>query len=129
MKILTLVSCSVLLAGFGQILLRAGAMQEEPVSLANGFRPGTWVSLLSNGKVLSGLLCWTLSTLIWLAVLTNAQLSYAYCLGSINYVFVPLLSCYLLAEAVQPIRVIGMVLITAGVFVTLYGRYLESSSV
>ena len=123
-----MIVASVALSGIGQILLRAGAMSVNPITLMNASHLGTWTALLLNGKVVAGLLCWSLATLAWVVVLGHAPLSYAYCLGSINYIMVPLLSRVLLHEKLTFLRSAGMVVIFLGVLLTLYGRTLEGTA-
>jgi multidrug transporter EmrE-like cation transporter len=125
MRIVGLIALSVALSGLGQVLIRAGAMNEVPVTVGNARQAATWVALAGNGCVAVGLLCWALSTMVWVAVLSNAPVSYAYCLGGVNYLLVPVLGHVLLGEGLHPIRIAGMVVVAAGVFITLFGRYME----
>ena len=55
-------------------------------------------------------------------VLNRAPLSYVYVLGSLNYLVVPLLSRWLFGEQVSRLQTVGMVVIVAGVLLTLLGR-------
>ena len=76
-----------------------------------------------------GLILWTVSSLTYLAVLTQVELSFIYCLGSLNYLMVPLLSHWLFKESINSLRVVGMILIFAGVAISIYGKYSEYSNV
>ena len=47
------------------------------------------------------------------------------CLGSLNYVVVPVMSHWLFAEALSPVRVVGAAFIFAGVGLSLWGKARE----
>lgn len=121
MKTAALIVLSVLCSGVGQLLLRAGARGAPLLTATTARDWHNWVAFL-NWQVLGGLLAWGLAALLWLVVLNRAELAYAYALGSLNYVLVPLLGCWLLDERLSGTRLIGMALILAGVVVTGLGR-------
>ena len=120
MKLFVLIIVSVALSAAGQLLLRAGAKSVAPLSAASWWDVLAWATLLANHQVLAGLIAWGFSTLLWLIVLSQAELSYAYCLGSINYVLVPLAASWLFNEHLNVTRCIGMMFICVGVLITLY---------
>lgn len=122
MPILLCAILSIVASGAGQLLLRHGAMATPPVSLATVASPDTWVALLLNGSIIAGVAAWITATLLWIVVLNRAPLSYVYVLGGLNYVAVPLLSRWLFAEQLSRLQVFGMIIIAAGVVLTLFGR-------
>jgi drug/metabolite transporter (DMT)-like permease len=122
MSTLTAALLSIGLSGLGQLLLRRGAMEVAPISDLTVTQAQTWFSLLFNGLIAAGLGAWAASTLLWIVVLNRAPLSYVYVLGSLNYLVVPLLSRWLFGEQVSRLQTVGMVVIVAGVLLTLLGR-------
>ena len=62
-----------------------------------------------------GILAYFISTLIYFYVLTRANLSWAYSVGGLSYIFAVVLAATLLAENVPPLRWIGVIIITIGV--------------
>jgi undecaprenyl phosphate-alpha-L-ara4N flippase subunit ArnE len=126
MKTFLLILLSTTLSGAGQLLLGAGTRGMPPVTGAGVLVLRTWLALFGNGQVIAGLVCWALSTALWLAVLTGAQLSFVYCIGSLNYIVVPLLARWLFRENLSGARMLGMLIIFLGVMVTLYARMLEA---
>jgi multidrug transporter EmrE-like cation transporter len=122
MKLLALILLSVTLSGAGQILLRGGLKSVPTVAVSDLLSIAGWSALLSAWQVSLGLLLWVLATALWLLVLNRAELSYAYCLGSLNYIAVPLAGRYLFQEGLNGTRVWGMVLIFCGVLLTIYGN-------
>ncbi|MEI7999600.1 MAG: EamA family transporter [Candidatus Omnitrophota bacterium] len=76
------------------------------------FMPLAWVSLFFSG----------LSLTIWLYVLSKAQLSFAYAIDSMHFVFIAIASSLILKEKVGLKRWIGTLLIMLGiVLVSLSG--------
>lgn len=69
----------------------------------------------SNPFVVGGFLCYGLSSLIWMVILSRVPLSWAYPLVSMGYIIVVVLSGVLLKEHVSPIRFAGTLVICAGV--------------
>lgn len=65
--------------------------------------------------ILIGLFFYFISLLLWLIVLSKAELSFAYPLISLSYVFVMLFSYFFLHESVGILRVLGVFLIISGV--------------
>jgi undecaprenyl phosphate-alpha-L-ara4N flippase subunit ArnE len=78
--------------------------------------------LLLNGSVIAGVVAWAVATLLWVVVLNRAPLAHVYVLGSLNYIAVPLLSRWFLAEQLSRLQLIGMVIIAIGVLLSLVGR-------
>ena len=111
MKTIALILLSVGLAVAGQIFLKYGVTSEGAITglnralLATIFRP----------FVLLGLLLYGLSSVSWLVVLSRTELSYAYPMVALGYVLVFFLSWWFFDDKVTWLRVVGLVLICAGV--------------
>ena len=67
--------------------------------------------------MLFGLLCYGLGFMVWLIVLSKAEVSYAYPLISLGYVFTAILARVLFGEAVGLMRISGIVITCLGVFI------------
>jgi drug/metabolite transporter (DMT)-like permease len=129
MRITTFIVVSIVAAGSGHLLLRAGAMEYNGFIMQRTWHIHEWSKLLLNLKVIAGLILWVLSSLAYLAVLSRVELSFVYCLGSLNYLIVPLLSHWLFKESISPLRAVGMILIFVGVAISIYGKYSGCSNV
>jgi len=57
----------------------------------------------------------TLSLLIWLFVLSKADLNFAYSIDSMRYIFIAFASWLLLRETVSPLRWLGIISIVLGI--------------
>ncbi|MCL4372038.1 EamA family transporter [Candidatus Marsarchaeota archaeon] len=62
-----------------------------------------------------GILAYFFSTIIYFYVLTRANLSWAYSIGGLSYIFAVLLAATVLGETVTPLRWLGVLIISAGV--------------
>ncbi len=67
--------------------------------------PRVWISLAAS----------TASLVIWLFVLSKADLNFAFSLDSMHYIFIVLGSMVFLKERISPIRWFGVVTIVAGI--------------
>lgn len=88
----------------------------------NPSSPELWVGAVINPWFLGGMVSWTVSTMVWVYILSGNQLSFAYGLYGLNYVLTPLAGRVLFHEALQPTQLVGMGLITLGVGLTIVGR-------
>jgi multidrug transporter EmrE-like cation transporter len=76
------------------------------------------IFLLPN--VIIGLLFYAVSTVFWLIALSKIELSVAYPMLSMGYILLMILSYFLLNESITMYKVIGTLLVVAGV--TLISR-------
>ncbi|MFA6170129.1 MAG: EamA family transporter [Candidatus Margulisiibacteriota bacterium] len=104
---------SILLAVAGQLMMKKGMV-------AFGAFPFNQllvkiIPMVLNPWVFFGFVCFGLSSLFWLVVLSRLPLSLVYPMVSIGYVLVALVSMYLFREPVSAVRWLGIVVIVAGV--------------
>lgn len=117
--------CSVLLCvscnSVAQLLMRLGASRKGEALSHEVGSFSTWAAVIGSPSVLVGLGLWVISTLVWLYVLTQANLAFAYGLYGLNYVLVPLLAYFILKEPLSFMQVLGMGLTALGVGLTVAG--------
>ena len=63
--------------------------------------------------------------MLWLVILGRDELSFAYLLGSLNCIIVPLVGIWLFDEQLNRLRFLGTMVIFLGVLITLYSKYAE----
>jgi multidrug transporter EmrE-like cation transporter len=121
MQTVAMVLVPVLIGVVGQICLKYGMAQVGKFSFesAAGMLP-QFVRAFSNIWVLIGFAFYFLSSLFWMIVLSKVDLSVAYPLLSMGYVFVLIASWMLFREPVTLIRWVGVFVIMFGV--TLISR-------
>ncbi|RKS86870.1 multidrug transporter EmrE-like cation transporter [Orbus hercynius] len=100
----------------GQIAFKYAA-----ISPSNQTKLGYWLGLLRNYWLWIGFLSYGVGFLFWIAFLTLLPLSQAILLGSANIISVMIVGRLLFKEQLTPLRIIGVILITAGVILVGVG--------
>lgn len=108
---------SILFTVYGQIIVKwqvgkAGAL---PVSFSE--RIPFFLNLIFNPWILSGILAGFFALVCWLAAMTKFDLSYAYPFMSLAFVLVLVLSAILFHEPLTAAKILGVILIIAGIIV------------
>jgi len=114
--VLGLILVDVILNVTGQLSLKYGMSQFGNFSLSVSTLPPIFLRAATNLHVLLGLFCYGLGFLVWLIVLAKAEVSYAYPLISLGYVFTAILARLLFGEAVSWTRMGGILVTCLGVF-------------
>lgn len=112
---------AVSLGAAGQICLKLGVNQLGGGGLMGALR-GIFTPYVFTGFVL-----YALSSVIYLMALQKLDLSYAYPFVALSFVMVTLLSWRLLGETLPLLRMVGLVLIMAGVL-TVAASYRSTSA-
>jgi drug/metabolite transporter (DMT)-like permease len=113
--VLVLILLDVLLNVTGQLSLKYGMAKIGNFSLSMSTLPPIFLKAASNLHVLFGLFCYGLGFMVWLVVLSKAEVSYAYPLISLGYVFTAILARALFGEAVGATRLAGICVTCLGV--------------
>lgn len=100
---------TVTLAVLGQMLLKLGVGSAGASPSAAQF-----LEVLVTPAVLAGVVCYGMSAVLWLAVLTRMHLSVAYPMGAVSYVVV-LLVASAMGEYIPPLRWLGVAGIVIGI--------------
>ncbi len=101
----------------GQLLLKRGVADLGPLVLAPDALGPLLSRLVLTPAIPLGLLVYLSGTAFWLRVLAEADLSFAYPVASLNYLFVLASSWLLLGEQPTAPRLAGVLLICLGVYV------------
>ncbi|PRR80228.1 putative 4-amino-4-deoxy-L-arabinose-phosphoundecaprenol flippase subunit ArnF [Clostridium liquoris] len=112
MKVQILIS--VFLGALGQVLVKYGAVNLD-LNFSPGHLIGSIISILKNFSVMSGIISYGVSFLLWIKVLSKVELSYAYPMVSLGYVLVMIFSYFLFKENITPLRIAGVLFIILGV--------------
>ena len=114
--ILSLILISVLLNTLGQLLFKLGMNQIGEFSFSWANLAPISCKLGTNPRIIIGLLVYFMSTLVWFLVLSRAEMSFAYPLISMGYIFNAITAYYFLHEAAfSPMRLLGTLAIMIGV--------------
>jgi len=114
--ILGLVIISVILNTIGQVLFKMGMNQIGVFAFSSANIGQVGLKIISNMAIMSGLFIYVMSTVVWFLVLSRADVSFAYPLVSIGYIFNSVAAYYFLHEqAFSPMRLLGTLTIIVGV--------------
>jgi len=114
--VLVLILVDVILNVTGQLSLKYGMSKMGNFALSLSTLPPVFLRAATNLYVLFGLVCYGLGFMVWLIVLSKAEVSYAYPLISLGYVFTAILARAMFGEAVGVTRMAGIMITCLGVF-------------
>ncbi len=118
LKNLALIITSVSMVVCGQVSLKIGMNKVGEISSTQFKHPvQTLIKMFSNPHVSVGLSLYACAYVIWLIVLSRVDLSFAFPMMGLSYVFILFISKFLLKEDVMPFRWLGAVLICTGVVI------------
>ncbi len=117
MNHISMILVSVSLGAIGQILLKAGANKLVDFNLSFQDLFQNLLTIMKIPQLLIGIIFFGLSFLLWIKVLTKAELSYAYPMVSLSYVIVGIGSAVFFNESITINKVLGISAIVAGVFI------------
>lgn len=107
---------SILLGACGQVMLKLGVNRLANISLAYPEIFQTITSIFTNVYVVSGILCFVSSMILWIKVLANMELSKAYPSVSLSYPIVFFLSIILFDESLSLKKFLGLTCVSVGVY-------------
>lgn len=117
-RTLPLILASCAMAVTGQILYKQGALALPVKTLG-----ADWlVAMATSPGVLGGVLCFGVSAFTWLMALARVDLSFAFPMLSLNFVFTALWAWAVLGERLSAMRLGGIGLVVAGVLVIAGGH-------
>lgn len=114
--LLILILC--LLMSLAQVFLKRGVERVGKISL-NDFISRKVIEMIKERNLLWGLSLYVISTLLWLVILSRAELSLVYPLVALSYLFGVVLAKVILDESITLLRWVGAVIIVIGVFFIL----------
>jgi drug/metabolite transporter (DMT)-like permease len=115
--VLGLILLDVALNVAGQLSLKFGMSKMGNFSLSLSALASVFFRAAANPYIILGLCCYGMGFLVWLIVLAKAEVSYAYPMISLGYVFTALLAWQLFGEHVTFTRIAGILITCLGVFI------------
>lgn len=117
-----LILLSVTISAFAQVALKAGMSSASVQRVIGEGAPGTvLVGIALNPLVIFGLLLYFGSAAVWLFVLAKVEVSFAYPFVALGFVLTALLGRFIFNDAFSAAKIIGTLLIAAGVVVLARG--------
>jgi drug/metabolite transporter (DMT)-like permease len=107
---------SISLSAIAQIVLKIGVSSPKIQSVihSNSSIDLAW-GIATNWLVVSGLALYFLSALVWLLVLARVDVTMAYPFVGLGFILTMILGAWFLSEPVGAVRIVGTLLIVAGV--------------
>lgn len=113
-NIFVLVSICVILGSFGQIYMKKG-LKNRPIDIQNVLSTKIFYTI-TEPNVFLGFFFYLLGSVIWLTVLSKADVSFVYPLISLGYILTAILARIYFNENISFIRWFGILLVIGGVF-------------
>ena len=109
---------SVTLAAVAQLALKAGMnnVNDELAPVSFGLNGSGLRAVASEPFVWLGLALFGISAVVWLLVLSQASLSFAYPFAAVTYVLILLFDHFVLDDPVPGLRWVGVAFIGLGIF-------------
>lgn len=118
---LTIALVSIFLGATGQFLFRLGMLSYGKVTVGNIWRQ--LFGIISTPAIFFGFICFGISSILWLVVISRWELSYAYPMVALGYVIAIFYGTLLLQETITVPKILGSGLILFGIAVLgLFGR-------
>jgi len=114
MKNILLILISVSLNAAAQLLMRKGMLRIGEVSIDQSLLK-VLPQMITNIFLWLSLLCYGISIVTWMIVLSRVEVSFAYAFLSLGFVFVTMFGYLFFNEHITYIRIIGIALVFAGV--------------
>jgi uncharacterized membrane protein len=118
MNVIAIILIGILFASLGQVFWKIGMNAIGPI---DSFTVSNLVLVFSNLSIILGLVMYGLGTVFWLTALSRQDLSYVYPFISLTFIIVLLLSFFVLKEQISTARIIGTIIIIAGLMVVVRG--------
>ena len=111
---LFLIFSAILLAVFGQLSMKKGMSNVGELALRELM--GKKIFSLLEPFVIFGIALYIMSTVLWLVVLSQEELSLVYPLVGTGYVLTAILAKIFFKEKLTMLRIIGILLVIAGAY-------------
>jgi drug/metabolite transporter (DMT)-like permease len=115
MSNILLILVSVSLNAGAQVLMRTGMLKVGEIGAGIPALFKALPGMVGNGFLWLSLLCYGISIITWMAVLSKAEVSFAYPFLSIGYIISAVVGYFFLGESVTPVRIAGIIVICIGV--------------
>jgi drug/metabolite transporter (DMT)-like permease len=117
MRAMPLILIGVFLNAVAQLLLKQGMLRVGDFGLDAGALSAVLPKVVTNPYVWAGMVSYAVSVAVWLVVLSRSDVSYAYPMVSLGYVFATIFAWAVFHENVTPMRVLGLVVVCLGVYI------------
>ncbi len=118
MAALVLILISISLAVLAQLSLKRGVSSLGTLSVSDLVSPKIF-GIFSNVFVVGGLLLYVVASGLWIVVLSQEELSFAYPLIALGYVITAVLAKFMFNENLTLFRILGISFIALGAYLII----------
>lgn len=122
MQHIPLILSSVFLNALAQIFIRQGMLKLGSVSFNMEQIWNMALSVFTNMYLLSGMLSYGISIILWMIVLSKVNVSLAYPFLSVGYVVTAVLAYLIFKEPLTVQKIFGIAIICLGVVILTYSK-------
>ncbi len=115
MAVLILIFATILLAIFGQLSMKKGMINVGQISLKELLSKRLF-SVVFEKFVFIGIALYVSSAALWLVILSQEELSFAYPLIGIGYIVTAILAKIFFNETLTMFKILGIILIVVGAY-------------
>jgi len=120
MRNILLILISVVLNAVAQILMRKGMLCVGEVSSGHSLLK-ILPQMITTIYLWLSLICYGMSILIWMIVLSRVEVSFAYAFSSLGYVLVTVIGVVFLKENISVFRIVGILVVCTGIILVARG--------
>jgi len=120
--VLVLLFVAILLSVTGELLLKHGVNQLGILELRTDNLVPVFIRVFTNPFVLLGFIFLFGGSIFWLSMISRVPLSYAYPMLSTSYILVLGASWLFLGEQINPVQIIGVLVIMLGVSLVFWSN-------
>jgi len=113
---------AILLSVTGELLLKHGVNQLGVLELRSDNLVPVFIRVFTNPFVLLGFIFLFGGSIFWLSMISRVPLSYAYPMLSTSYILVLGASWLFLGEQINPVQIIGVLVIMLGVSLVFWSN-------
>lgn len=122
MKNILLILSSVALNALAQLFIKQGMTKMGVVSLKLEQLWHMFLAAFTNLPLIGGMMCYAVSIVLWMVVLSKVNVSLAYPFLSIGYIITAVLAYFLFNEPLTIQKCFGIAIICLGVVILTYSK-------
>lgn len=115
-QIVSMIIISILLSSAAQLLLKYGASSPSiQKAIYSHSILNLFYAMISTPQIILGLVCFGVSLILWIVILSRTDVSYAYPFVALGICLTILAGWFFFNESLSMLRIIGVVIVVAGV--------------
>ena len=115
-QIVSMIIISILLSSTAQLLLKYGASSPSiQKAIYSHSILNLFYAMISTPQIILGLICFGVSLILWIVILSRTDVSYAYPFVALGICLTILAGWFFFNESLSMLRIIGVVIVVAGV--------------